>query len=87
MVDLSKFDKLVNNDEIKKQMDAAPEYDDVPAGTYVAEIKNMEVKPTKAGDKLMFSVSFQIIETIDAPKKQDKRYIFFNRGICGNKST
>lgn len=87
MVDFSKFDKLVNNDEIKKQMDAAPEYDDVPAGTYIVEIKNMEVKPTKAGDKLMFSTSFQIIETIDAPKKQDKRYIFFNRVICGNKTT
>lgn len=87
MVDFSKFDKLVDNDEIKKQMDAAPEYDDVPAGTYITSIKTMEIKPTKAGDKLMFSASFQIDETVDAPKKQDKRYIFFNRVICGNKAT
>ena len=86
-IDFEKFDKLVNNEEIQKQMDSAPEYDDVPAGTYVADIKNMEVKTTKAGDKLMFSVSLQIVETIDAPKKQDKRYIFFNRVICGNKNT
>lgn len=86
MVDFSKFDKLVNNDEIKKQMDKAPEYDDVPCGTYLVEIKNMEIKPTKAGDKLMFAVQMQIVETIDAPKKQDKRYIFFNRVICGNKN-
>ena len=29
----------------------------------------------------------EITETIDAPKKQDKRKIFFNRKICGNKTT
>lgn len=86
-MDFSKFDKMVNNDELKKQMDAAPEFDDVPAGIYVTEIKAMEVKPTKKGDKLMFAVQMQIVETIESPKKQDKRYIFFNRVICGNKAT
>lgn len=86
-VDFSKFDKMVNQDEIQKQMDAAPEFDEVPAGTYVAEIKAMEVKPTKAGDKLLFAVQMQIIKTVDAPKTQDKRYIFFNRVISGNKKT
>lgn len=86
-VDFTKFDKMVNNDEIKKQMEQSQDFDDVPAGTYLCEIKNMEVKLTKAGDKVLFSVQMQIIKTIDAPKKQDKRYIFFNRIISGNKNT
>lgn len=85
-VDFSKFDKMVNQNDIQKQMDAAQDFDDVPAGTYLCEIKAMEVKATKAGDKLMFSVQMQIINTVDAPKKQDKRYIFFNRVISGNKA-
>lgn len=86
-MDFNKFDKMVNNDELKKQMEAAPEFDDVPAGTYKTVIDKMEIKPTKAGDKLMFTVQMGIIETINAPKKQDKRKIFFNRVICGNKTT
>lgn len=86
-VDFKQFDKLVDQKELKKQMEAAPEYDDVPKGTYIAVIDKMEVKPTKAGDKLMFAVQLGITETINAPKKQDKRKIFFNRVICGNKTT
>ena len=86
-MDFDKFDAMVNKDELKKQMNAAPEYDDVPKGTYMTVIDKMEIKPTKAGDKLMFAVQMGIIETIDAPKKQDKRKIFFNRVICGNKTT
>ena len=86
-MDFKKFDQMVNKDELKKQMEAAPEYDDVPKGTYMAVIDKMEVKPTKAGDKLMFAVQMGITETLEAPKKQDKRKIFFNRVICGNKTT
>jgi len=86
-VDFSKFDKLVNQKELKMQMEAAPEFDDVPKGTYLCDIDKMEVKSTKAGDKLMLAVQFSIVDTIDAPKKQNKRKIFFNRVICGNKST
>lgn len=86
-MDFNKFDQLINNEELKKQMEAAPEYDDVPKGTYVAVIDKMEVKPTKAGDKLMLAVQMGITETINAPKKQDKRKIFFNRVICGNKAS
>lgn len=86
-MDFDKFDKMVNNDEIKKQMDAAQEFDDVPKGIYMVNIDKMEVKTTKAGDKLMFAVQMGITETINAPKKQDKRKIFFNRVICGNKTT
>lgn len=86
-MDFGKFDALVNNDALKKQMEAAPEYDDVPKGLYICNIDKMEIKPTKAGDKLMFAVQLGITETISAPKKQDKRKIFFNRVICGNKVT
>lgn len=86
-MDFDKFDKMVDNNALKKQMDAAPEFDDVPAGRYVGVIDKMEVKPTKNGDKLMFAVQMGITKTLDAPKKQDKRKIFFNRVICGNKTT
>ena len=86
-VDFDKFDKMVDQTALKNQMEAAPEFDDVPKGTYMADIEKMEIKPTKAGDKLMFAVQLGITETIDAPKKQDKRKLFFNRVICGNKTT
>lgn len=86
-MDFDKFDKMVDNKELKKQMDAAPEYDDVPKGTYMAVIDKMEIKPTKAGDKLMLAVQMGITETVDAPKKQDKRKVFWNRVICGNRTT
>lgn len=86
-VDFNKFDQMVNNEELKKQMDAAPEYDDVPKGTYMCDIDKMEIKETKNQDKLMLAVQLGITETIDAPKKQDRRKIFFNRVICGNKNT
>ena len=86
-MDFNKFDKMVNKEELKKQMETASEYDDVPKGIYMTTIDKMEIKPTKAEDKLMFAVQMSIIETIEAPKKQDKRKIFFNRVICGNKIT
>lgn len=86
-MDFDKFDKMVDNKALKKQMDAAPEYDDVPKGTYMAVVDKMEVKPTKAGDKLMLAVQMGITETIEAPKKQDKRKVFWNRVICGNRTT
>lgn len=87
MVDFNKFDKMVDQKELEKQINAAPEYDDVPKGIYMAVIDKMEIKPTKAEDKLMLAVQFGITETIEAPKKQDKRKVFFNRVICGNKTT
>lgn len=86
-VDFSKFDKLVNQKELNEQINSAPEYDDVPKGIYMVDIEKMEIKATKAGDKLMFAVQMGITDTIDAPKKQDRRKLFFNRVICGNKTT
>lgn len=88
-VDFSKFDEAVNSDELKKEINEAPEqeFDEVLAGRYIVAIESMEVKPTKKGDKLMFAVGARIKETVDAPKKQDNRCIFFNRVISGNRST
>ena len=88
-VDFSKFDEAVNSDELKKEINEAPEqeFDEVTAGRYIVAIESMEVKPTKKGDKLMFTVGARIKETVDAPKKQDNRCIFFNRVISGNRST
>lgn len=88
-VDFSKFDEAVNSDELKKEINEAPEqeFDEVPAGRYIVAIESMEVKPTKKGDKLMFAVGARIKETVDAAKKQDNRCIFFNRVISGNRST
>ena len=79
MIDFNKFDQMINTDELKKQMEAAPEYDDVPAGTYMAVIDKMEIKETKNKDGLIFAVQMGITETINAPKKQDKRKIFGNK--------
>lgn len=86
-VDFDKFDKMVNQEEVKKQMETTPEFDDVPHGIYDCDIEKMEIKTTKAGDKLMFSVQLGITETVNAPKNQNKRKIFWNRVICGNKTT
>jgi len=86
-VDFDKFDQMVDNKELKAQVEAAPEYDDVPKGRYRCSIEKMEIKPTKAGDKLMFAVQLKIKETLDAPKNQNNRYVFWNRVICGNKTT
>ena len=86
-MDFNKFDNMIDQKTLKEQMEKAPEYDDVPKGTYMAVIDKMEIKPTKAGDKLMLAVQMAITETIEAPKKQDKRKIFMNRTICGNKTT
>lgn len=86
-MDFNKFDQMVNKEELNKQMNETPEFDDVPKGIYMAVIDKMEIKPTKAGDKLMLAVQMGITETIEAPKKQDKRKVFFNRVICGNKNT
>lgn len=86
-VDFNKFDKLVNQEQLKKDIEKASEqsFDDVPEGTYIVSIENMEIKETNAGDKLMLAMAFKIKETLDAPKKQNGRFIFMNRVIYGNK--
>lgn len=88
-VDFKKFDQMIDKKKLQSDMENASsnEYDEVPKGEYVISIENMEIKPTKAGDKLMFTVQAKIRETVNAPKKQDGRWIFFNRVIAGNRVT
>ena len=83
-VDFSAFDEKVDLTALQKEVEAAPDTDfaDVPDGTYIVSIENMEIKQTKAKDKLMFAVQCKIKEG-----DQKGRMIFFNRVISGNKTT
>lgn len=82
-IDFSKFDNKVDLDALQKEVDEAKEtdFEDVPDGTYVVAIEKMEIKLTKAQDKLMFAAQFKIKEGEYA-----NRMIFFNRVISGNTS-
>ena len=83
-IDFSAFDQNVDLEELQKDVQNATEndFEDVPDGTYVVSIEAMEIKLTKAGDKLMFAVQCKIVEG-----EQEGRMIFFNRVISGNKNT
>lgn len=84
-VDFSAFDAKMDpnlQDDVKN----AKEYEDVPNGDYIVSVDKMEVKTTKAGDKLMFAVQMSIKENSDGSKSNQKgRKIFFNRVIFGNR--
>lgn len=81
-IDFSMFDKKVDLNELQDEVNNAPdtEFDEVPDGIYIVKIEKMEIKLTKAGDKLMFAVQCKIVEG-----EQENRNIFFNRVISGNK--
>ena len=84
-VDFSAFDAKMDpnlQDDVKN----AKEYEDVPNGDYIVSVDKMEVKTTKASDKLMFAVQMSIKENSDGSKSNQKgRKIFFNRVISGNR--
>lgn len=84
-VDFSAFDAKMDpnlQDDVKN----AKEYEDVPNGDYIVSVDKMEVKTTKAGDKLMFAVQMSIKENSDGSKSNQKGHkIFFNRVISGNR--
>lgn len=84
-VDFSAFDAKMDpnlQDDVKN----AKEHEDVPNGDYIVSVDKMEVKTTKAGDKLMFAVQMSIKENSDGSKSNQKgRKIFFNRVISGNR--
>lgn len=82
-IDYSAFDNKIDLEELQKEVDEAKETDfvDVPDDTYVVSIEKMEIKLTKAQDKLMFAAQFKIKEG-----KYANRMIFFNRVISGNTS-
>ena len=82
-VDFSAFDEKVNLNELQEEVKNAPDsqYEDVPDGSYDVGFDKMEIKPTKAGDKLMFAVQCNILEG-----EHKGRKLFFNRVIAGNTS-
>lgn len=81
-IDFSAFDNKVDLNELQNEVQNAPdnEFQEVPDGKYIVGIEKMEIKLTKAGDKLMFAVQCKIKEG-----EQTNRMIFFNRVISGNK--
>lgn len=83
-IDFSAFDQNVDVEQLAKDVanEPAAEFDEVPNGRYIVSFEAMEIKLTKAGDKLMFAVQCKIKEG-----DQKGRMIFFNRTITGNKST
>lgn len=104
-MDFSKFDKEVNKEQLLKDYNEAKEnggtgdYGEVPKGTYLVKIENMEIKATKQKGEPMFSVMCRILEAVDDGdnekaikymerfKKCKTPCIFFNRKIFGNKET
>lgn len=82
-IDFSAFDDKIDLQELQNEVQNAPDndFDDVPDGTYIIGIEKMEIKLTKAQDKLMFAVQAKIKEG-----KLENRMIFFNRTISGNRS-
>ena len=82
-IDFSAFDSKVDLAALQKEVEEAKDADfsDVPDGKYIVSIEKMEIKLTKAQDKLMFAVQCKIKEG-----EQANRMIFFNRVISGNSS-
>lgn len=83
-IDFSAFDDKVDLAALQKEVAEAKdtEFADVPDGKYIVGIEKMEIKTTKAGDKLMFAVQMKIKEG-----EQKNRKIFFNRVISGNRTS
>ena len=85
-IDFSAFDNKVDLNELQNEVQNAPdnEFQEVPDGKYIVGIEKMEIKLTKAHDKLMFAVQCKIKEDLQG-NGQENRMIFFNRVISGNK--
>ena len=90
-----KFDNQVNLAEIEKQKAAASEnnYEEVPAGSYIAKLEKMELGTTKVGDRPMFKVQMRLVEGQDggsaaflAKYKAKKPCVFMNRVLYGTKN-
>lgn len=100
-MDFSKFDSMINEAELSKQLEEAknnaPQGDslETPAGNYIAKIEKMEVGATKDG-RPMFKVQLRVIEagTNDTDEvneylkhfKNKKPCLFMNRVIYGTKN-
>lgn len=100
-MDFSKFDSMINEAELSKQLEEAknnaPQGDslETPAGNYVAKIEKMEVGATKDG-RPMFKVQLRVIEAGEKATdevteylshfKNKKPCLFMNRVIYGTKN-
>ena len=85
-MDFSQFDKKLNMDQFKKDLEdakqnAGDDYPEVPKGKYTVKIERMEIRPTKNGEP-MFSAMCRIQDG-----EYKKNCIFFNRKIYGNKES
>lgn len=88
-IDFGAFDQKVDLDALQKEVAEADAtaFEDVPDGRYIVGFEKMEIKLTKAKDKLMFAVQCKIKENADGGEcKQKGRMIFFYRVISGNTS-
>lgn len=91
-----KFDKEVDLAEIEKQKKEAAErgdFEEVPAGKYIARIENMELGLTKKDNRPMFKVQMQLVEGCGdaeekflAKYKKKKPCVFMNKVIFGTKN-
>lgn len=83
MTDFSKFDKAIDKDQMKKDMEEARKNSgntDVPDGTYTAKVDKLEIKATKDG-RPMLSAQFRITEG-----ELKKKCVFLNRVLYGTKN-
>ena len=100
-MDFTKFDSMINEAELKKQLEEAknnaPQGDslETPAGDYVAKVEKMEVGATKDG-RPMFKVQLRVIEAGEGATdevieylshfKNKKPCLFMNRVLYGTKN-
>lgn len=82
MIDLSKYDKMVDKKQLEQQLKNASEnsYEPLPEGEYETELEKLEVKESNSG-KLMLSVMYRI--TIGAQKN---KCMFQNVILFGTKN-
>lgn len=86
MGQFDKFNKTVDLKQLKKDAEeikkngGTGEYNEVPAGAYVAKCERLEIRATKDG-RPMLSSMFRIVKG-----DQKKRCIFMNRVLYGTKN-
>lgn len=94
--DFDKFDKEIDLKKIEQQKKEAAEngdFEEVPAGKYIAKIENMELGMTKKDSRPMFKIQMRLIEGCGTKEEKflakytkKKPCIFMNRVIYGTKN-
>ena len=89
--DFSEFDKKIDADQLKKDIEAAQsngtgEYKEVPGGIYKCDLENLEVGATKDG-RPMLKVMMRILGDEDGKRCPfTKSCLFMNRVLYGTKN-